>query len=199
MTTAAAAEATDPAPHAQSGSRRPTLVHSGATVERYYTEHFQGAVFPMAAGLLLYGWRSIVVMAVVLGTTLATTRVMRQVGRRGRDLSIPHAAWLALLLALALPAHLGTLRGLPWPAASFWLLPAAGVLLGLVLWVTRGVAGGALHPVVVTYLVLVPAVEPLLQPQYVLQRDRLFLGDVLDAGAALAPEAAAGSSGSGTD
>lgn len=158
-----------------------TLVHSGATVEGYLTEHSRGAVFPMAAGLALYGWRALVVLGVVLGSTAATMFVLRQVGRRGRDLSVPHAVWLALLLSLALPAHLGTLRGLPYPDALFWLLPASGVLLGLVLWATRGLAGGVLHPVVVTYLLLVPMFEPLLVPGHVLQRDRLFVGDVLNA------------------
>lgn len=180
---AAAIEYHDAAPARHGSGRASTLVHSGATVERYYTEHFRGAVFPIAAGLLLYGWRALLVIAVVVATTAATTRVMRQVGRRGRDLSVAHAAWLGTLFALMLPAHLGTLRGLPYPDAPFWLLPAAGMLLAVVLWVTRGLAGGALHPVVVSYLLLVPGFEAMLSPQHVLQRDHLFVGDVLDAGA----------------
>ena len=34
------------------------LVHSGGNLEHYYAQHFQGAVFPLAAGLLFYGWRA---------------------------------------------------------------------------------------------------------------------------------------------
>jgi Na+-translocating ferredoxin:NAD+ oxidoreductase RnfD subunit len=190
MTTAAEPADAPATPARRGPQRRATLVHGGASVERYYAEHFRGAVFPLAAGLLLYGWRALVVIVAVVLSTAATTLVLRQVGRRGRDLSVPHAAWLAILFALMLPAHLGTLRGLPYPQAPFWLLPAAGMLLALVLWATRGLAGGALHPVVVTYLLLIPGFEPMLSPQHVLQRDHLFVGDVLHA--APAPAAAGG-------
>jgi hypothetical protein len=99
---------------------------------------------------------------------------------RGRPRAAPHAGWLALLLSLALPAHLGTLGGLPGPGAVLWMLPASGLLLGLVLWATRGPVVRALHPVAVTYLLLVAACGgAALRPQHVLQRDHLFVGDVL--------------------
>jgi Na+-transporting NADH:ubiquinone oxidoreductase subunit NqrB len=101
-----------------------------------------------------------------------------------------HATWLALLLALALPPHLGTLAGAHSPRAAFWLLPAAGMLIAIALWVLRGVAGTALHPVVVAYLVLVPIGHQLLVPHHVLQREHLFVGDVLDAPAEAAPAGA---------
>jgi Na+-translocating ferredoxin:NAD+ oxidoreductase RnfD subunit len=195
--TTAAASAADAAPAPPASQGWPAPIHSGATVERYVTEHFRGAVFPMAAGLLLYGWRALVVMAVVMASAAGATLVLRQVGRRGRDLSVPHAVWLALLLSLALPAHLGTLRGLPWHGAAFWLLPAAGLVLGLVLWATRGAAGGALHPVVVTYLLLAAGFDAMLVPQQVLRPDRLFLGDVLDLPDPGPPGAPASSGGSG--
>ena len=61
------------------------------------------------------------------------------------------------------------------------------MLLVIVLWLLRGVAGTALHPVVATYLVLVPVFQELLVPRVVLERDKLFLGDVLDAPADPAP------------
>lgn len=179
MTTAAAAEA-PPSP-ARPTAPQPTLVHSGANVDRYYAQHFQGAVFPVAAGLLLYGWRALVVIAVVVASAAAATLVWRQVGRRGRDLSVPHTMWLALVLALMLPAHLATRADLASLRGAFWLLPAAGVLLSAVLWLLRGAAGSALHPAVVAYLLLVPLCEPLLAPQLILHRDHLVFGDVLDA------------------
>ncbi len=158
-----------------------SLVHGGGSIRRYCAQQFQGAVFPLAAGVLLYGWRALVVAIVVVGSTAGATLVWKQLGRRGRDLSLSHACWLALLLALALPAHLASFAGIQTLEAPFWILPAAGVLLAIVLWILRGVAGTALHPVVVTYLVLVPFFEHTLAPRYVLQRDHLFSGDVLDA------------------
>ena len=183
------------APHAPTGAeaRRstraappvpaPSLVHGGWSRRRYFAQHFQGAVFPMAAGMLIYGWRALLVIAVVVGSTLLATLAWRQIGRRGRDLSLSHAAWMALLLALTLPAPLGAARGIHSHAASFWLLPAAGALLAIVLWALRGLAGSVLHPVAVVNvgLALVPAFHDMLAPQYVLQREHLFFGDVLDA------------------
>jgi Na+-translocating ferredoxin:NAD+ oxidoreductase RnfD subunit len=159
----------------------PTLVHSGSSVERYFVQHFQGAVFPLAAGLLLYGWRALLVCAVVIGSTTAAAKVWSRIGRRGRDLAPGHAAWLGLLLALTLPAHLGSLRGIFSHHAAFWLLPAAGVMLAIVLWVLRGLAGTGIHPVAVTALLLVPVFQETLVPRYVLQRDHLFFGNLLDA------------------
>ena len=184
MTTASAGEL-EYASKRPAAPQPPVVVHSGATVERYVTQHFQGAVFPLAAGLLLYGWRAMIVVAVVVASTAGATLVWRQVGRRGRDLSVGHAAWLALLLALTLPAHLGTRADLPAARATFWLLPAAGLLLAGVLWLLRGLAGSTLHPVVVAHLLLVPLFEPVLVPRHVLQRDHLFVGDVLDADGSL--------------
>ena len=189
MTTAAAADAPTAPARPASPPPQPTVVHSGATVDRYYAQHFQGAVFPMAAGLLLYGWRGMVVIAVVVASAAAAALVWRQVGRRGRDLSVAHTMWLALLLALALPAHLATREALASARGAFWILPAAGILLAVVLWLLRGAAGSALHPVVVAYLLLVPLYEPTLVPRNVLQRDHLFVGDVLDAPDPAAPSA----------
>lgn len=170
-----------PAARRRAAPPSPALVHGGGNVERYYAQHFQGAVFPLAAGLLLYGWRAILVTCLVVGSTLAAAVVWRQIGRRGRDLSLSHAGLLALLLALTLPAHIGSVRGIHSHAAAFWIMPAAGVLLAMVLWLLRGMAGTALHPVVVTSLLLVPLFQPTLVPRHVLQRDHLFVGDVLDA------------------
>lgn len=163
------------------------LVHAGGTVQRYYAQHFQGAIFPLAAGMLLYGWRVGLVVGVVVGTAVVATILWRGIGRRGRDLTLAHAAWTALLLALALPAHLGTFNGIASVHAVLWIAISAGFLLGIVLWVLRGPAGTALHPVVVTYLLLVPFFHDLLVPQNVLQRDHLFIGDVLDAPGTFVP------------
>src|SRR6478735_2996641 len=136
--TTASAPTTNPAPaECAAAPPAPLLVHGGGSVERYYAQHFQGAVFPLSAGLLLYGWRALIVTAIVVGTAAATTFVWQRVGRRGRDISMSHATWLALLLALALPPHLASLAGAHSARAAFWLLPAAGMLIVIVLWVLR--------------------------------------------------------------
>jgi Na+-translocating ferredoxin:NAD+ oxidoreductase RnfD subunit len=182
------------AAHRSSARRRraraaANLVHGGGTVERFYSQHFQGAVFPLAAGMLLYGWRALFVTLVVVGSAAGAAEIWQRIGRRGRDISVAHAAWLGVLLALALPAHLGSLH-LRWPHASFWILPSAGILLSIILWLLRGTAGTALHAVVVTYLLLVPMFHDTLVPHHVLQREHLFTGDVLDAPSEPAPLAA---------
>jgi Na+-translocating ferredoxin:NAD+ oxidoreductase RnfD subunit len=186
MTSATAPGTTESPSERASGSKRrapapPTLVHSGASVERYFVQHFQGAVFPLAAGFLLYGWRAFVVCGVVVASATAAAVVWSRIGRRGRDVVPGHAAWLGLLLGLTLPAHLGSLANLLSHHAVFWLLPAAGVLLAAVLWVLRGLANTGLHPVVVTTLILAPMFQETLVPRHVLQREHLFFGNVLDA------------------
>jgi hypothetical protein len=57
----------------------------------------------------------------------------------------------------------------------------------MMLWLVRGPAGTAVHPAVVTYLLLAAAFHAALVPHDVLQRERLFAGDVLDAADDAAP------------
>src|ERR1041384_1672386 len=83
----------------------PSLLHSGLNVGRFFAMHLQSAIFPVTAGLLLYGWRSILVLATILSSTLLALVVWRRIGARGRQLRYTHAIWLALLLGLMLPPH----------------------------------------------------------------------------------------------
>jgi Na+-translocating ferredoxin:NAD+ oxidoreductase RnfD subunit len=162
------------------------LVHSGGNLEHYYAQHFQGAVFPLAAGLLFYGWRALLTVVVVLTSAAVAGRIWHCIGRRGRDMTMLHTMWVALLLAMALPPHLLSFTR-DSMGASAWLLVAAGVLLGVILWLVRGPAGTAIHPAVVTYLLLAAAFYSALVPNNVLQRERLFVGDVLDTANDAAP------------
>src|SRR2546423_4505284 len=84
------------------------LARSGLTVDEYYGMHALGGVFPLTAGLLLYGWRGAWTIAVVLLSAAAGVVAWRRVGTLGHQLRLPHAMWLASLLALMLPAHLVT-------------------------------------------------------------------------------------------
>jgi Na+-translocating ferredoxin:NAD+ oxidoreductase RnfD subunit len=99
--------------------------------------------------------------------------------------------WLALLLALMLPATLAS-RIVLEPNAYWPILPLAGLLLVMFGWVLGGLGAGRIHPVVVTYLVLVVLYggNGMLTPRNVLQRNSVGRGDLMDAGrAAPAPVA----------
>ena len=57
---------------------------------RFYLVQAMGATFPALAGMLLYGWRALAMLAVILPIAVAATLVWRKVGPRGRQLHVPH-------------------------------------------------------------------------------------------------------------
>src|SRR6476661_7753735 len=83
-------------------ARVPTglLTHGGITIQQFFGTQMIGLAFPLAAGVLFYGWRAIVATAVVVGTAMVATVIWRRAGWRGAHLRYPHVAWMALLLAL---------------------------------------------------------------------------------------------------
>src|SRR4051794_35247746 len=86
------------AARARVADRHRAIVHSGGNLELYYAQHFQGAVFPLSAGLLFYGWRAAFALLLVLIPAAVAGAVWHRVGRRGRDMTMLHAMWMALLL-----------------------------------------------------------------------------------------------------
>jgi Na+-translocating ferredoxin:NAD+ oxidoreductase RnfD subunit len=160
---------------------KPTA-HSGIGVGHYYAMHFMGAMFPLGAGVLLYGWRAAWSVALVLLAAGFAVVVWRRVGTRGHELRLNQAAWFATLLALMLPAHLVTTRvGIAPPYAAGWpLLVAAGVMLVILLWSVGGIGAGRIHPVLITYLLLSVLFSEELAPRCSLQRHRIITGDLLD-------------------
>jgi len=153
--------------------------HSGITITRYYAMHFLAATFPFAAGVVLYGWRAAAAVGTVLLAAAGAVVIWRRVGTLGRQLRLPHALWLATLLALMLPAHLATLTADEDGTVLWPILVAGGVVLVMLLWMLGGLGAGRVHPVLVTYLFLSVLFSADLVPQSVLQRDKLVLGDVL--------------------
>ncbi|HEY8666944.1 MAG TPA: RnfABCDGE type electron transport complex subunit D, partial [Tepidisphaeraceae bacterium] len=157
-------------------------LHSGISVSRFFGLHAMGALFPIAAGAMLYGWRAIVSMAVVVISAAAGIAVWKRIGIRGYQLRYAHGLWLALLLALMLPAHLATKLPLSdqtgrvlWP-----ILPAAGICIATLLWLLGGLGSARIHPVLVAYLVVSVFFQKDLVPHWILQRQHVFAGDVLD-------------------
>lgn len=165
---------------------RPTISaparRGGIDVSSFYQTHFMGAVFPLTAGLLLYGWRGGAAVATVVASAAVSIVVWRRIGPRGRTLHYSHTLWLALLVGLMLPAHLFALTAPsggdpPWP-----ILPLAGLMLVIVLWLFGGLGGGRVHPVLVTYLLVVVCFGEALVPRRVLTRDHVLGGDLFHTG-----------------
>lgn len=154
--------------------------HSGLGVGQYYAMHFMAALFPLSAGVLLYGWRAAATVALVLVSSAFAVVVWRRVGKRGHELRLNQAAWYATLLALMLPAHLAAVHPGPTHSAGWPLLVSAGVILVILLWSLGGLGAGRVHPVLVTFLLLGVLFAEDLSPRCALQRHRLVTGDVLN-------------------
>ncbi len=194
------AGASSPAPR-PAAPRTNWVTHSGMDVSQFVSMHILGAVFPLSAGLLLYGWRALVLILGVGASTAVALTLWKRVGRRGRTLRMDHAMWLALLLALTLPAQLcsdtdraGFSTISPWP-----IIPAAGITLAVLLWTLGTYGSGRVHAVLVVHLLLVVLFRDLLVPHYTLQRMNLFRGDVLDAVVAQTPASHRADSAAGRD
>jgi Na+-translocating ferredoxin:NAD+ oxidoreductase RnfD subunit len=134
------------------------------------------ACLPIAAAALFYGWAALATVAAVLLSTLFALSFWMRIGRRGRQLKLPQCLWMALLLALALPAQL---IGRAWP-----ILPAAAILLVMVQWLLNTVGSGRVHPVALTYLLLFIFFQPLLTPHLILKRGHPFFGNLFNSQAA---------------
>jgi Na+-translocating ferredoxin:NAD+ oxidoreductase RnfD subunit len=162
------------------------LTHSGIGVSKYTSMHVLGALFPITAGLMLYGWRALGALVLVVGAAAVGVFLWRRVGRRGCQVRYDQSLWLALLLGLTLPAHLFS-GGNPALTAgegnfAFWpILPAAGMVLVALIWALGGTGSGRIHPVLVAHLLVVVLFQDLLVPHYALQRRYIFSGDVLNA------------------
>ncbi len=154
---------------------RPSPLHSGIGVGTFLTLQILATLFPLTAGLLLYGWRAAGTTAVVVGSAMATMAILRQVGWHGRQVRLWHCLWLATIVSLMLPAHLFTfvpVNGRPvWP-----ILPAAGITLALLSWLLGGLGTQRVPPSVVTILMMFVLFHEVLVPRYVLRLDRMFTG-----------------------
>ncbi len=159
---------------------RPSPLHSGIGVGTFLTLQILSTLFPLTAGLLVFGWRAAGTTIVVVGSALATMAILRQVGWHGRQVRMWHCLWLAIIVSLMLPAHLFTMT--PMNGRAVWpILPAAGVTLALLSWLLGGLGTQRVPPSVVTVLLLFVLFHELLEPQYVLRLDRMVTGDLLDA------------------
>ena len=158
----------------------PSIPRGGTSIGGFYFAHYFAAMFPFLAGLVLYGWRAGAALVFVTGSAVAGAFVWRRIGPRGRLVHYAEAAWLGVLLALMLPAHLVGGRaavGELWP-----ILPLGGLLVAALLWLFAGLGGGQTHAVLATYLLLVICFGESLVAHRVLNRDHLLAGELMRSG-----------------
>ena len=144
--------------HAPEGARTVYLVTLGT------------ACGPLAAGPVIFGWRSLVVAAVTVLTCAGVERVYYRVTRTPALLGRSHAYLTGMLLALTLPAFV------PWyvamVAGAFAILVGKAVFGGVGHFLWQPALVGRLAAAVIFPVALQPAAWP------VLAQDRLLVGDI---------------------
>jgi Na+-translocating ferredoxin:NAD+ oxidoreductase RnfD subunit len=165
------------------------LLHSGTDITHALFPRVLGTVFPLAAGLSLFGWRAAVTAGLVVAGAWIGLRAWQRIGRRGAALEAAPVLWTAVLMSLALPAHLGAARPLagiagPWAAAL-----AAGLAIPMLLWLGHGLPPWRVHPVALVAAALWLLLPGLMEPQRVLQRGHVVVGDLLDVSSPALPPA----------
>src|SRR4051812_4972934 len=84
------------APGLAAAAPRPMLWHSGMTLSAFFSLHVMGALFPITAAALLYGWRALCLIGIVIGTAWLAFMAWSRVGSMGRQMRLSHTLWLAL-------------------------------------------------------------------------------------------------------
>ena len=168
---------------ATTSDERPGWPTAVTPVRRFWLAHAAGLLAPLAAGWVVLGWRAPLATAgVVTGGLIGWLAF----NGRGRRLDAVHVAWLCLLTAALLPAHLAanavaTPDGLatsglpPWP-----ILPLAGLLVAVLIAIGGGRAGARVSPVLVVALLASLGLGDLAVPRLALTADHAVTGDLLD-------------------
>lgn len=136
----------------------------------------------MLPGLILFGWRLLLVAAGVFVATHFTRKLMQQQSLpkpRFWPITFPVDAMLLICL---LPAELASgASGEGWARQLWPAIPAAGVLLVLLQRLRSAAPWPAFDPVVATLIVLHLTLGIALSPQASLQRNGIVVGDVVAA------------------
>lgn len=142
--------------------------------------HLLGAVFPICAGLALYGWRALGVLLLTTGAAGIALAFWRGVGPAGAGLKPARVIWLSLLGAMALPAHLLSLGydggvGHPWALAA-----AIGILIVIFCWLRLTLNLQWAHPFLPAILLAALLFQDIMRPRMILHRRAVFVGNLLD-------------------
>jgi Na+-translocating ferredoxin:NAD+ oxidoreductase RnfD subunit len=155
----------------------------------FYTLLCLGALFPFSAGVIFYGWRAAALLTVMLGSTWLSVAIWSRIGARGRAMHLPQAMWMAVLLALMLPPHLLTLQPGLSPLPQSWaIVPGAGLLLAMSLWLVGGPGLSRVQPLLLTYLVVLIVFQSALSPKVVLHKSHALVGDLADVNRLIGPQ-----------
>lgn len=168
----------DAATAAEAGLAAPFLVAPEAS-QSIFMVIFAAALAPLAAGLVFFGWRALVVAALSVGGCVAVESAYYRVTRTPALLGRSHAAVTGLLLALTLPPEVA------------WYVPLVGAVFAII--VGKAIFGGVGHflwqPALVGRLAVAVLFAPplfssaLLNPPRwpVLAQGSVFHGDVTKA------------------
>jgi Na+-translocating ferredoxin:NAD+ oxidoreductase subunit D len=121
---------------------------------------------------------------IVTCSTVFAGFIWRRIGARGRPLRPALLLWLGVVMSMMLPANL--LSGGHWSAWPILLI--AALLMVIVCWLLGGIGSGRFHPAVLVYLLLALLYGPQLKSGFVLQHNRLLVGDLLAAPARVEPK-----------
>lgn len=156
------------------------LKQRDVTHSRTYAMRLFGLGYPLAAGLLLYGWRAAGVIITLIAAAALAYFIWRHISPFGWQLSLRRTLASALILSMMLPAHLFQI-GLSETSISLWpLIPAAALLLVMLIWFLCGIGLSRIYPLLLTLLLTTACFAPALMPHYVLYPNRLLGGDLLD-------------------
>ncbi|MFI5379289.1 MAG: RnfABCDGE type electron transport complex subunit D [Tepidisphaerales bacterium] len=161
-----------------------TQPEHGATFPSRVRLYLIAMGFPLAAGVVLYGWRAGLSLLVLVLCTCWAGALWRRIGPRGAALSTPHLICMAILLGLMLPPHLLIAPRLgrslgdwqPWA-----VVPAGAMLLAAALWLVGHRGLKRIHPLLLTFLALAGLFHHILIPHNVLCRGKMLTGDLADA------------------
>jgi electron transport complex protein RnfD len=124
---------------------------------------------PLLAGLVFFGWRSLVVSAIAIGSCAVTERLYYRLTHTPAMLGRTHGYMTGLLLALTLPAFA------PWyvplVAGVFAILLGKAIFGGVGHFLWQPALVGRLAVAVLFPAVLAPAHWPLLTPRHVVRGD----------------------------
>ena len=163
----------------------PLLHATTLPVTRYWRAQCTTLSLPLIAGIIVFGWRGLIAVALVLGGAMAVFGLWRLAGRPWNELRPMHTLWLGLLTACLVPADPIAVGG--WIGAG--VLLACGVLTALLAWLLGGIDAGnrgiRVQPSVLVSLAATVGLGSLMTPTLVLERRSAVLGDLAD----VAPEA----------
>lgn len=139
-----------------------------------------GICIPLVAGMMVYGWRGVLTMVLVVAGSVMAREALRGLTIWPISIGRLNLVSESLLVSIFLPAGLFDVDQAMLSASARWPFAlTAGILLVLLKWVIERIGTTRLSPVILTVLilaVLIPRVASdnrVLSPQFILRGDLL--------------------------